>query len=279
MDIKKITGIGRPMDYNYPTNRLISVLTVAVVVLGMTWQLITGTPILTGFFWGLGAGVTIFITWALTREIDPDNNLPAFIASFLMIVAIFFFYPPDFLALIWFLLISRVINRTTGLHARISDGIIITMLSIWLTYKGFWIYAAVGGVAFMLDSSLPDRNKRQWIFATLHLAILFIVWILGDQLTGLDLPGRNRVWLFSILAVFYIPVIITSTKIRSITDNTGEPLYPIRIKATQITAAILALEVSIWHGENGFIHILPLWAGILGSALFRYYLLMRKMPK
>ena len=79
----------RPVDWNYPTNRLIILLTLGVLVLGTLYQLILGgLGFVSALGWGASTGLAVFVCWALTRELDPDDEYAAFVAAGLYLAGV-----------------------------------------------------------------------------------------------------------------------------------------------------------------------------------------------
>ena len=84
----RITTIGRPIDLRYPTNRAIALLTLAVTAGGALARLLGGEPVGAGASWGLSAGLTLFLGWALGRELDPAHDLSAFVGAGLALAGV-----------------------------------------------------------------------------------------------------------------------------------------------------------------------------------------------
>ena len=80
MNRTDISSIGRAVDLTYATNRAIAVITLLVAIGGLLWQRLSGAPWLASTTWGSQAGLTVFLTWALCRELDPDHPTAAFAA-------------------------------------------------------------------------------------------------------------------------------------------------------------------------------------------------------
>lgn len=136
MRIGDVIATIRPIDPSYPTNRAIAALTMAVIVGGIVLQLIVGEGLTQGVSWGISAGLTVFLAWALGRELDPDHDLSAFVAAGLALIGLLLFDLPSLMALLWMLFFLRMVNRTTGLPARILDSLLILGLGSWLTWQG-----------------------------------------------------------------------------------------------------------------------------------------------
>ncbi|MGD9316838.1 MAG: hypothetical protein PVG56_08400, partial [Anaerolineae bacterium] len=98
MKLADFTALGRnPLDPGYPTNLAIAALTVVVAIAGAVWRLISGVALLESALWGIGAGLVMFLTWALGRELDPDHDLSAFVGAGLVLIALLLAGAPSLL--------------------------------------------------------------------------------------------------------------------------------------------------------------------------------------
>jgi hypothetical protein len=161
--VMKLTGIGRPLDFKYPGNWEIFFLTLTVTVFGIGLQLVWGLGGFRAVLWGLSAGLSVFLTWALGRELDPDTIVSDFIAVGLTLIGLFIWGIPSLIFLFWLILAVRILNRTTGKAATILDSLGLIGLGAWLSYQGSWIAGLLSAVVFFSDSLLP-RGKRSQLF-------------------------------------------------------------------------------------------------------------------
>jgi hypothetical protein len=271
----KITSIGRPLDFNYPTNRAISILSAVVLVATTLLQLFAGKELFTAWFWGVGAGVTVFLAWALCRELDPDHDLSAFAAAGLAVVGLFVFGLANLGRLFWLLLAVRVVNRTTGLPATIVDSLAVIGLSGWLVYNGNWGFGVLTVMAFLLDSQLTPPHKQQVLFAGLS-ALSTVATVL---LKGPLWPDAGFSWGAGLIALgfsaVFIPVILWSSTLKSMEDESGEGLKPMRVQAAQVLALIAGIEIALWNGAPGLRSMMPLWATVIGATIYGFLFVPR----
>ena len=114
MKIKRLSSVTRSIDLAYPTNRAIVIITLLFLLGTAGLQLILGKDISSASDSGLRAGASVFLAWAFARELDPDNELSAFVAAFLGCAGFLLFPSPFLLALFLELLLIRIVNRSTG---------------------------------------------------------------------------------------------------------------------------------------------------------------------
>jgi hypothetical protein len=266
--LSNFSSIGRPVDLNYPTNRAIALLTVGLMIGSALFRLLTGDELLQGILGGIGAGLTIFLAWAVSREVDPDHDLSAFWGAGLALVGLLLAGLPSFGALLWLLLILRVVNRTSGREAKIGDSVAILGLGGWLAWYGNWLYGLLTALAFLLDSRLSAPTRRHLPFAGAAFVIAVISFGFGE--TG---PRDSSLSLASALAIVIIsilftPVIIASRQVEAVGDQTGEPLNPRRVRLGQFLALLAGVLIALGQGNAGVVALLPLWAALLGVVLY-----------
>jgi hypothetical protein len=275
MKLSKITSIGRPVDFSYPTNRAIGIFSAVVLVITMLLQLFAGKDLFTAWFWGVGAGLTVFLAWALCRELDPDHDNSAFAAAGLAFIGLFFLGLANLGRLFWLLLAVRVVNRTTGLPATIVDSLAVVGLSGWLVYNGNWGFGLLTTIAFLLDSQLAPPHKQQLIFAGLSaLSTVALVVLQGPLFPEGGFSWGAGAIALGLSAVF-IPVILGSSTLKSMEDESGEGMKPARVQAGQVLALMAGVEIALWSGTLGFKSVMPLWATVVGAAVYGFLFVPR----
>mgnify|MGYP006296618895 FL=1 len=279
MNINSITAIGRPIDRNYSTNKAISIITIIVAAGSFVFKLITGFELVPAFLWGLGAGVAVFLGWAVCREIDPDNDLSAFVAAALTGIGLYLWDLPGFLQIFWLLLLIRIINRTTGLEPKILDSLVLLALGMVLSYLGNWSFGIVTLIAFLFDALLPKKNRKQLIFAAAAaVGIVIRLFVIKGVWAPLELE-RVTFLVSGLLVVLSVPVIIGYRKVSSTGDQTGEQLLSIRVQMGQITAVLAGIAAVIYSGTAGLYMMLPFWASIVAALLYLPVKLVIKQGK
>jgi hypothetical protein len=275
MNIKMadITTLGRPFGPRYPTHRAIALLSVAVILAGAIARLIRGTPFRDSIAWGVGAGLSLFLAWALARELDPDHDLSAFVGAGLMLIALLLFDPPSLLVILWLLLALRIVNRTVGLPARPLDSLAVLGLGGWLTWQGHWIAGLMTAVAFLLDGLLSPALRIHLLASGLAFATTGVLSVLQGDLALGSGPAMPIVISSGVMAGLLLVVVATSRDVQSVGDATGDPLNPRRVQAAQILALLTALLYAWRAGAAGVMALRPLWAAMIGVALYRLAIL------
>lgn len=278
MKMTDITALGRSIDPRYPTVRAIMLLAAAVAGAGGLLHLVSGASLPESVTWAINAGMILFLTWALGRELDPDHDLSAFVGAGLAIIGLWRFDPPSLLAILWLLLVLRLVNRTVGLPARLLDSLGTLGLGAWLSWQGGWLYGLITAAAFLLDGLLLPSLRYHLIAAALMLAATVILTILSGAafLGSGPASAGDLVPALALAAVagLFLVVIVTSREPRAVGDATGRPLNPRRVRAAQILALLTGLLAAWWNGASGVEALLPLWAAMLGASLYRLAMLI-----
>jgi len=274
--MNKLTSIGRPIDLNYPTNRAIAALTIVVMAGGTMFALLSGGGGVESVRQGTGAGFAVFLAWALCRELDPDHNPSAFVAAGLALGGLFLWDLPHFGALLWLLLVLRVVNQTMGLPATVLDASAVLGLGGWLAVQGNWGYGAITALALFVDSQLSPPNRKQVFFAGLGIVVTVVVVIVAGELRWGETPSLVAGLIGLGMVVSFVPVVLRARRLDSVGDATGEPLEPLRVQAGQGLALLAGVEVAFWGGEAGLVSLGPLWAAVLGASLYWVYTVIKR---
>lgn len=274
MEMRNFTSIGRPIDPNYPTNRAIAMLVALAAFGGTILKLAMGVALFQSVLWGLSAGLAVFLTWAICRELDPDYDLSAFVAVGFAIIALVLWDLPDASLLFWLLLSVRIVNRTTGLPATFFDSLGVLTFGSWLSFQGNWGIGVLTAVAFFLDGQLPSANQQQKLFALLSGVAAVSALAIGTHTFGADgIPLALGIALGC--CGFFWPVFADSRTMATIADDTGESLNGHRVQSGQILALVAGVEIAVWHGSLGLVAMMPLWSAVLGAATYRWIMRLR----
>lgn len=266
--LTKITSLARPLDIEYATNRAILILSFLATFLGFAWRLYAGDGLIANVSWGVGVGIAVFLAWALAREIDPENEFSAFPGILICIIGVLIWGLPSLLGAAWLLGIARMLNRTTGLPAKVLDSLGMTLLTGYLVWQLNWLYGLIAVFAFLFDSFLPDRHPRQIIFAFLAIGATVMGLIFRGELSPVGHLSLISFLSISAISLFFIPVVIRTRRVQVACDFTQDPVYPSRVQAAQVTTLAACWLLAIWQGDSGIIALLPMWAAYLGTSLY-----------
>jgi hypothetical protein len=244
-------------------------LALIVAMAGVAFHLLSGVALLESAQWGVGAGFAVFFAWALARELDPDHDLSAFVGVAPMLAGLVLLGQPSLLVLLWLMLTLRVVNRTTGLRAKPVDSLGYLGLGGWLTWQGHWIAGLMTAVAFMVDGLLPTPLRHHLWLSGLALVATVVLSIFHGAMAMESGPTLPVVISVVGMAGLFLVVIATSRESQAVGDATGKPLSPRRVQAAQALALLIGLLYAWWGGGSGVVALLPLWAAMVGVALYR----------
>ena len=108
--------------------------------------------------------------------------------------------------------LARIVNRTTGLAARKSDSAVLALLSILVIYTSASpFYGLVAGLAFILDGSLKEPLRHQWLFGLVCVGATIVYMVDHDVgLAQLSPPDSLFGWLGLLaLLVFGLNTLLT----------------------------------------------------------------------
>lgn len=265
----KLTSIGRPLNPAYLTNKAVLIILPIVLLAGITLGWLEGLGTADSLVNGLRFALIAFAGWALARELAPDDQSTAFICMFLAVVA--GTRVPDAGVLIVFATMGlvRLVNRSTGLPARMGDSLVlmlITFLVVYSTQSPF--FALVAAIAFALDGILRDPVRRHWIFAVFSFIGMIVYMVDNDVTLGmLSAPDSLAEWLSFLFLVLFLFNIIRLPRPMSVSDIGAKRLSLKRVKGGMLVAALAVLQ-----GINlvqDVIIIASIIAGICIGSVFR----------
>lgn len=265
----KITHIGRILDPRYPTNLAVMIWMGVVGVAIFAIRLVNGVDLIQAGITGGIALLSVFLAWAMSRELDPENGLSAFVSTLLMTIALFV-TDINFNIIVIFYMLSmlRIVNRSTGLPALLTDSIAMLIFTAFVAYFGSWVYAMIGATAFLLDAILAKPHRIHVVFAGMSIVIMVVTFIIQQaQLTPM-FPTTDYIIGILFTTFIYIPLVLRSKNVDVNCDITGEPIMPIRVQAGQVLMLLLGYHVAIWQGNAGVLDMLPLWTAIVGISLY-----------
>lgn len=260
--------LARSIDPGYPTNRAILLLTLAVLAGGGVVTLLSGAAIPESIIAAVSGAASFFLAWALGRELDPDEEYAAFVPAGLMAGALLLFPLPDPVTALLAVLLLRTVNRTSGLPARMLDSVVLLLIAAWPLMQGYLLAGAAISAAFLLDGLLSRPNRRQLWFALLAVLETGLFAASGTGITVDPIvPAAGGALLLG--SLLYLAVIGGSGDLAATGDRTQKRLSPIRVQAAQVLALSWAFLSAVLGGETAFVAMLPIWAGIVGTGIYR----------
>ncbi|UCC81900.1 MAG: hypothetical protein JSW46_12925 [Gemmatimonadota bacterium] len=266
--IYKATSIGRPLDPVYPTNRAVLLIVPFAGVVAAAVAGLRGAGLADVAIAGL-VGIAVAVgSWALARELAPDDDAAAFVAMALAYATYLAVGSPSILLLFTCLLVVRVVNRTSGLAARISDSLVVLVLTLATMYATRSpLLGAVGALAFAFDAELREPLRRQWVFAALCLAGagVYAAWF-GTGIDDLATPTGVTAWLVAAISLLYAVSYFRTRRVAAVGDVSGEALATSRVRAGMFIALLVAAQ-ALTSGPNGTVDSSAVWAMMAGVGI------------
>ena len=238
--IHRWTGLGRPIDPEWRTNRAIVAIAVLTARVATAVEAFGGTPVVDATLAGARAGIVAFLGWAVLREILPDREGVAFGGAAIAAASHFLRGPQEIVPLVAMLVAARVVARTTGRALSLPDSAALVAGAI-LVPPPFRTVVALGiGTALILDGALapPGGQPRRRSHLLLGAAVV-LVGVVGPSgiLGWVSHPPPTIAWpggvvgvgLAALALAALIAVVLQST-VAAVGDVDGEPLMDLRAR-------------------------------------------------
>ena len=270
--VYRVSSIARPLEPKYTSNLAVLILLPLIAAgIAAVEIYLRGTEMTPAIWTGVSAMVTAFICWAMGREVDPDRVSAAFVAMALSVVVIGLGWSPSIWALAMTLMSARVVNRTVGPAARLTDLTIVTALA-WMAVlrDGHWALGAVAALAMLIDLRLDKTRTLNFAFAGAALAatVFAMIQVDGDfdRLINQPIANLDSSWAISAVLIGGVFALITLTMppVTSVADASGDLLSRARVKWGAAIVLMAALA-TLLDGQAGLLAGLPLWAVIIGG--------------
>ena len=142
------------------------------------------------------------------------------------------------------LFLVRIVNRSTGLKAKVGDSVLVLLLSLWAIYHLHSpLLGLVAALAFVSDALLRDGLPRQWVFAGLSAAAAGFALTL-DPLASVRLSDLSPTLLtvVGVLSLLWLLNIAFTRSVASVGDIGEEPLSVGRVRMGMLVGWLVALQ-------------------------------------
>ena len=267
--IYKYSSIGRPLDPKFRTNQVVLALMPAGAGLGAVTAWLGGQSGEQVLLQAMHFFLIVYCSWALARELDPDDHVAAFISLAIALFAALTVASPGILIVFATLGLVRIVNRSTGLAARQLDSVIVMLLAIAVIYSVQSPYfGLVAALAFILDGSLKEPLRRQWIYALVCFGGTIVYLVDHDVgLINLAVPDSLFGWLALLFLLIFALNTLLLKEVHSRSDVNGATLDLSRVRGGMVVGLMAALQ-GIGRPE-GVVIIVTVIAGIGIGMAFR----------
>lgn len=272
----KLTNLGRPINQEYFPNVMIVFVSIITIASGSLYAVFTGEVITYAVIFGFAMGVSVFLGWAISREIDPDNDYSAFVQLPLTIWGMLFYSISNIFVLLLILHLLRIVTRSSGLHATWFESIVWFLFGSTLVYLGDYIAGFAMGAAFLLDGFMKDPLKRHLYFGAAAI-VLTLVWsLMTGHVNFLHNVNLWEIITAAVTVIAFIPIIMGSSHIVSLVDTEDEKFDGGRVQSAQLLLLLTAIGYMVFVGNDGLKLTYPLWTVLIGVTGYRYYKKIKK---
>ncbi len=242
--IYKYTSIGRPLEPEDSTQKAVLILLPLAALLGAVTAWRNGVAGMQVLQEAISFLLVCYGSWALTRELFPDDKPAAFISMALALLAALAFDSPGILIVFATLALVRIVNRSSGQPALKSDSIIAMMLTFWVIYATQSpFFGAVAATAFILDGTLKDPLRHQWMFALICFGGMVVYMVDHDVgLGSFQAPDSLLEWLSIAILLLVSLDLILLKEVCSRGDISGTTLDLSRVKGGMAVGLFAAFQ-------------------------------------
>ncbi len=267
--IHRLSAIARPVEPRVPTNLAILVIMgLAAVGLSLT-AVVRGAGVLDALLTGLLGSVVVFVTWALARDLAPDDAPAAFAALVPVIIVLLDDADPAFFGPLVALGLVRVVNRSVGPAAMLVDRVTLTVLVFVLACEGYgFSVGAAAVIAFALDAVLPERSPNGGVFASIAAAATGMGMLIGEPQLSIVAPGP---WTFGAMAIAAVYLVVVATQSAPTSPCDVDPHRVLRRDRVQggMLVGLLAGAGSLLGGDEAVRTWSVMWAAYAGVIMTR----------
>lgn len=266
--IYQYTSIGRPIEPALAAVRAVLVIMPLAAVLGLVLALSEGRGLAGSLLQALFFALAVYGSWALARELDPDDTPAAFISVAAVLLAMTLVDSAGLLVVFVALGLVRIVNRSSGLVARKSDSFIVLALSIWVIYSTQSpFFGLVAALAFFLDGSLRNPLRHQWVFGLVCLGGMIVYMVDHDfSLVMMRIPATLFEWSSLMFILIFALDTLLLKRVRTRGDVSGLRLDVGRVRGGMAVGLLAALQ-GVTQPENVVIIVATLAGLCVGIAL------------
>lgn len=223
--MRSFTHIGRAVDVGERSNRLMVWLSLGFAG-GALLRLGDATPRS-----AIPVALTVFLTWALTRELDPDRPSAALVAAAIGGSIVIVTGDTAVAALGLAMVATRIVVRTTGLPPKLSDVVVVGVVAIVAVSSPFtWAAATAVAVAIGIDVYLSDPapSNHVWMAVAIGVGIAAVA-VVRDVFPDPWSPPPPPTWVAGAV-VGLILLLAPTAPSSTLCDFTRAPIDPERLR-------------------------------------------------
>lgn len=252
--------LGRKIDINYPTNKIILIISAIVTLIGYF--------ITKEFSSALYLGAGSFLTWALAREIDPKHKYSAFLCAALSLVNLFYFDRVQLLILFWILLLLRLVTEISGKDASLLDMVIVFAMGVYLSVlnkSSIYLVPLIFAIAYRIKTK--GKSKEALVFMILSAAIFLVENSYFGFISPQDISLSDPLSIFVLVGTFGYLMFIDLIKRDVTLDDKGEELDERKVKYAQLLFGNTIILLFLFGGIS-FNNLVIYFSVIIGVIVY-----------
>jgi len=217
----------------------------------------------------LRAAFSVFLAWAIARELDPDRPVAASVAAVLAL-PILLSGEPRLGAVVAVLFAVRILAGTTGRAPTVLD-------LLWLPGVAAYGATSPGGVvaglalagALAVGGTAPGGRRRAALAAAIVAAGAVVAVGFASSTIGPDpeSPTAAQWGLMGLAALAATAALLRVAIPTSPCDLSGEPLSRVRVRNARLLAVAVGVLTLVWLGGAGIPALVGLWAAVIGVGM------------
>lgn len=264
------SGIGRRLDVNHPSNRYVGVATVLAGLGTLSWGWFTDSDDI--WLWSFRVAAAVFLSWAVAREVDPDDALSAGIAT-LVVVPLMALGAPSLMSAAAVLMATRIAVRTTGVSPHLIDGAVLTAGAAYLGARPE-TWPALGTLTLAVGTDRyaqpPGPTRTLWFSAAMTLAAVVTALAFADP-PGWTQPTIPEWGVLGFTAVAGFLAAINTRPLASRADYHDHTLSESRLRFGRVLVLFTLVVGVIYLGGPIVPSLTPVWAAAIAITAIHYY--------
>ncbi len=216
----------------------------------------------------LDAALTVFLSWAMIRELDPDHPVSALVGAGVAAAVSIVAGSTSAVALAALMLTARIVVRSTGLRPLVSDIAVVGVFVGALARTPLvWAMGLALALAVAVDTGLPEPapQRNVWLAGAIGLAVTLTAVISDALRVSWSLPGTTTVGLA--VAGLALMVLAPADRVRSVCDHRPTALHPERLRTARLIAAGALTVGTVVGGAAHAAMSWPGWVGIIAAGV------------
>ncbi len=267
--MNKVTALGRPVVMNHFPNRLVAILTLAILAVTLVIKLSGGAAVLDALSTAAVTAFAVFLTWAIGREIDPAHDWSAFVALPFALLTAVMLGGPNFIALLFVLLFSRTLSGCTGMRPTISDSILLIILGAILFCDGIFMALIILALVFFSDAFLKPPNQRQIFFGVASLFVFGLMFLFVSGIPFyLEMGNLYNISALLLLLAAVVVLFMLTGREQIPDDMNHAALQKTRVRLAQSLPALFVILELILKGDPALLLLYPTVLAYYGAAFY-----------